>query len=141
MPVLMALLSIVVGLGLATLIGEAFHLSSFIVNMMTAMGLALGIDYSLFIISRFREERARGFDKEAAIRRTAATANRAVLFSGTTFVIALFGMFLVPTNVLRSLAAGAVIVGLVSRSRPHPPSRHAAATRRSRERPAAAHSR
>jgi len=114
MPVLMALLSIVVGLGLATLIGEAFHLSNFIVNMMTAMGLALGIDYSLFIISRFREERARGLDKEAAIRRTAATANRAVLFSGTTFVIALFGMFLVPTNVLRSLAAGAVIVGLVS---------------------------
>ncbi len=114
MPVLMALLSIVVGLGLATVVGEAFHLSNFIVNMMTAMGLALGIDYSLFIISRFREERAHGLDKEAAIQRTAATANRAVLFSGTTFVIALFGMFLVPTNVLRSLAAGAVIVGLVS---------------------------
>jgi putative drug exporter of the RND superfamily len=114
MPVLMALLSIVVGLGLAAVVGEAFHLSNFIVNMMTAMGLALGIDYSLFIISRFREERAHGLDKEAAIQRTAATANRAVLFSGTTFVIALFGMFLVPTNVLRSLAAGAVIVGLVS---------------------------
>ena len=114
MPVLMALLSIVVGLGVATLVGEAFHLSNFIVNMMTAMGLALGIDYSLFIISRFREERARGLDKEAAIARTAATANRAVLFSGATFVIALFGMFLVPTNVLRSLAAGAVIVGVVS---------------------------
>jgi RND superfamily putative drug exporter len=114
MPVLMALLSIVVGLGLATLVGDAFHLSNFIVNMMTGMGLALGIDYSLFIISRFREERARGLDKEAAIQRTAATANRAVLFSGATFVIALFGMFLVPTNVLRSLAAGAVIVGIVS---------------------------
>ena len=114
MPVLMALLSIVVGLGLATLIGEAFHLSTFIVNMMTAMGLALGIDYSLFIISRFREERSHGLDKEAAIQRTAATANRAVLFSGGTFVIALCGMFLVPTNVLRSLAGGAVIVGLVS---------------------------
>ena len=78
------------------------------------MGLALGIDYSLFIISRFREERASGFDKETAIQRTAATANRAVLFSGTTFVVALFGMFLVPTNILRSLAAGAVIVGIVS---------------------------
>jgi uncharacterized membrane protein YdfJ with MMPL/SSD domain len=114
MPVLMAVLSIVVGLGIATLIGEEFHLSTFIVNMMTAMGLALGIDYSLFVISRFREERARGLDKEAAIQRTAATASRAVLFSGSTFVIALLGMFLVPTNILRSLAAGAVIVGLVS---------------------------
>ena len=79
--------------------------------MMTAMGLALGIDYSLFVISRFREERARGLDKDAAIQRTAATASRAVLFSGSTFVIALLAMFLVPTNILRSLAAGAVIVG------------------------------
>jgi len=114
MPVLMALLSILVGLGIATLVGEEFHLSVFIVNMMTAMGLALGIDYSLFVISRFREERANGLDKEAAIQRTAATASRAVLFSGSTFVIALLGMFLVPTNILRSLAAGAVIVGIVS---------------------------
>ena len=114
MPVLMALVSILVGLGIATLVGEEFHLSTFIVNMMTAMGLALGIDYSLFVISRFREERAGGLDKEAAIQRTAATASRAVLFSGSTFVVALLGMFLVPTNTLRSLAAGAVIVGVVS---------------------------
>jgi putative drug exporter of the RND superfamily len=113
-PVLMALVSILVGLGIATLVGEEFHLSTFIVNMMTAMGLALGIDYSLFVISRFREERAGGLDKEAAIQRTAATASRAVLFSGSTFVVALLGMFLVPTNTLRSLASGAVIVGVVS---------------------------
>ena len=114
MPMLMALLSIVVGLGIATLVGEEFHLSTFIINMMTGMGLALGIDYSLFIVSRFREERAAGLDKEAAIQRTAATASRAVLFSGATFVIALLGMFLVPTNLLRSMAAGAIIVGVVS---------------------------
>ena len=114
MPVLMALLSIVVGLGIATLVAQEFSLSVFIVNMMTGMGLALGIDYSLFVISRFREERGRGLDTQAAIRMTGATAGRAVLFSGTTFVIALLGLFLVPTNVLRSLAAGAVIVGVVS---------------------------
>ena len=81
--------------------------------MMTGMGLALGIDYSLFVISRFREERPRGLQGRGH-RATAATASRAVLFSGTTFVIALLGMFLVPTNVLRSLAAGAIIVGIVS---------------------------
>jgi putative drug exporter of the RND superfamily len=114
MPMLMALVSIIVGLGIATIIAQEFSLSVFIVNMMTGMGLALGIDYSLFIISRFREERARGLDKDAAIAMTAATASRAVLFSGTTFVIALLGLFLVPTNVLRSLAAGAIIVGVVS---------------------------
>ena len=114
MPMLMALVSIIVGLGIATIVAQEFSLSVFIVNMMTGMGLALGIDYSLFVISRFREERARGLDRDAAIAMTAATASRAVLFSGTTFVIALLGLFLVPTNVLRSLAAGAIIVGVVS---------------------------
>jgi putative drug exporter of the RND superfamily len=114
MPFLMALLSITVGLGIATIVAQEFSLSVFIVNMMTGMGLALGIDYSLFVISRFREERARGLGKDAAIAMTGATASRAVLFSGMTFVIALLGLFLVPTNVLRSLAAGAVIVGVVS---------------------------
>ena len=78
------------------------------------MGLALGIDYSLFMISRFREERGHGHGKEAAIRITGATASRAVLLSGSTFVVALLGMFLVPVTILRSLAAGAVIVGVVS---------------------------
>ena len=114
MPVLMALLSIAVGLGIATLVAQEFSLSVFVVNMMTGMGLALGIDYSLFVISRFREERGHGLDGQDAIRRAGATAGRAVLFSGSTFVVALLGMFLVPTNVLRSLAAGAIIVGVVS---------------------------
>ena len=114
MPVLMALLSIIVGLGITALLAKEFSLSVFIVNMMTGMGLALGIDYSLFMISRFREERARGRSKEAAIRITGATASRAVLFSGSTFVVALLGLFLVPVTILRSLAAGAVIVGVVS---------------------------
>src|SRR6202020_3304260 len=114
MPMLMALVSIIVGLGIAAIVAQEFSLSVFIVNMMTGMGLALGIDYSLFVISRFREERGRGLDKDAAIAMTGATASRAVLFSGTTFVIALLGLFLVPTNLLRSLAAGAVIVGVVS---------------------------
>ena len=114
MPVLMALLSIAAGMGIAALLAQQFSLSAFIINMMTGMGLALGIDYSLFIISRFREERGDGAGKDEAIRRAGATAGRAVLVSGSTFVVALSGMFLVPTNILRSLAAGAIIVGAVS---------------------------
>ena len=82
--------------------------------MLTGMGLALGIDYSLFVISRYREERTRGLEKTNAIGRAGATASRAVLFSGSTFVVALFGMLLVPTTIMRSLAAGAIIVGVVS---------------------------
>ncbi|MGC9974322.1 MAG: MMPL family transporter, partial [Gaiellaceae bacterium] len=113
-PVLMALVSIVVGMGVVSLLSLQFGFSVFIVNMLTGMGLALGIDYSLFVLSRYREERAAGAAEEAAIRVAGATASRAVSFSGGTFVIALFGMFLVPTSVMRSLAAGAIIVGIVS---------------------------
>jgi uncharacterized membrane protein YdfJ with MMPL/SSD domain len=113
-PVLMAILSILVGLGIVALLSLGFSLSIFIVNMLTGMGLALGIDYSLFVVSRYREERGKGLAKEAAIATAGATASRAVLFSGSTFVVALFGMLLVPTSIMRSLAAGAIIVGVVS---------------------------
>ena len=113
-PVVMALISILVGLGIVAVLSLVFGLSVFIVNMLSGMGLALGIDYSLFIISRFREERARGLAKTDAIACAGATASRAVLFSGSTFVIAMFGMLFVPTQILRSLAAGAIVVGLVS---------------------------
>src|SRR5579875_504699 len=113
-PALMAVLSIVVGLGIVALLSLGFSLSVFIVNMLTGMGLALGIDYSLFVISRYREERGHGLTQEAAIRTAGATASRAVLFSGSTFVVALFGMLIVPTSIMRSLAAGAIIVGIVS---------------------------
>ena len=113
-PVSMAVLSILVGLGIVAVLSLAFSLSIFIVNMLTGMGLALGIDYSLFVISRYREERGRGLVKDAAIRTAGATASRAVLFSGSTFVVALFGMLIVPTSIMRSLAAGAIIVGIVS---------------------------
>jgi uncharacterized membrane protein YdfJ with MMPL/SSD domain len=113
-PMLMALVSILVGLGLVALLSLEFELSVFIVNMLTGMGLALGIDYSLFVISRYREERARGVDRDGSIALAGATASRAVLFSGSTFVVALVGMLLVPTTIMRSLAAGAIIVGIVS---------------------------
>src|SRR5438067_2218282 len=113
-PVLMAILSIVVALGLVALLSLGFELSVFIVNMLTGMGLALGIDYSLFVVSRYREERRRGFAKDDAIALAGATASRAVLFSGSTFVIALLGMFIVPTSIMRSLALGAILVGIVS---------------------------
>jgi putative drug exporter of the RND superfamily len=113
-PLLMAIVSIVVALGLTALLAQEFELSVFVVNMITGMGLALGTDYSLFVLSRYREERARGRDPIDAIDASGATASRAVLFSGTVFVIAMFGMLLVPNSIMRSLAAGAILVGIVS---------------------------
>jgi uncharacterized membrane protein YdfJ with MMPL/SSD domain len=113
-PLLIALPSIIVALAFVAILGHAFSLSIFVVNMLTGMGLALGIDYALFVVSRFREERGRGREKLDAISASAMTANRAVLFSGTTFVIAMFGMFIVPSSIMRSLAVGAILVGIVS---------------------------
>ncbi|HYJ68674.1 MAG TPA: MMPL family transporter [Nocardioidaceae bacterium] len=114
LPVAMALVSIIVALGIAAIVGQGFELSFFIVNMAVAMGLALGIDYSLFVVSRYREERHHGLDKLDAIAVSGATASKAVLFSGSSFVVALLGMLLVPDTVLRSLAFGAVLVGIVT---------------------------
>jgi RND superfamily putative drug exporter len=114
LPLLIALPSIVVALSFVAVLGHLFSLSIFTINMLTGMGLALGIDYSLFVVSRFREERGHGREKFDAISASAMTANRAVLFSGTTFVIAMFGMFIVPNSIMRSLAVGAILVGIVS---------------------------
>jgi uncharacterized membrane protein YdfJ with MMPL/SSD domain len=113
-PLVTAIVSIIVALGLCALVAEAFTLSVFVINMLTGMGLALGIDYSLFVVSRYREERGHGRAEHDAIALAGRTASRAVLFSGTTFVIALTGMLLVPSNVMKSLAVGAISVGIVS---------------------------
>jgi uncharacterized membrane protein YdfJ with MMPL/SSD domain len=113
-PLLMAIIAMVVALGLTALLAQQFELSVFVINMLTGMGLALGIDYSLFVVSRYREERAQGRKELDAIESAGATASRAVLFSGSVFVIAMFGMLLVPNSIMRSLAAGAILVGIVS---------------------------
>jgi len=113
-PLLITLPSIAVALGLVAVVAHAFSLSVFVINMLTGMGLALAIDYSLFVVSRFREERGRGREKLDAIAAAARTANRAVVFSGTTFVIAMFGLLIVPSSTMRSLAVGAIVVGIVS---------------------------
>ena len=113
-PVLLAIVAIIVALALVAIVGQAWDVSFFVVNMLTGMGLALGVDYALFIVSRFREERAGGVEKVEAVGATGRTASRAVLFSGTAFVIAMTGMLLVPDTILRSLAAGAILVGFTA---------------------------
>jgi uncharacterized membrane protein YdfJ with MMPL/SSD domain len=113
-PLLLAIVSIVIATGTAALIGQAFELNLFVVNIITMIGLAVGIDYSLFIVHRYREERRAGLDKYEAIATTGATSSRAVMFSGGTVVIGLLGMMVVPTNIYRSLATGAIAVAVIS---------------------------
>ncbi len=113
-PVATALIAILTAVGLTAIVGIFADLSIFTINMISGMGLALGIDYSLFIVSRFREERSGGRDKLDAIAATGETASRAVLFSGLAFVIAMFGLLLIPNTIFRSLATGAILVGVMS---------------------------
>ncbi|HUG83765.1 MAG TPA: MMPL family transporter [Euzebya sp.] len=109
-PIGMALVAIVGAVGLTAMVGQVTDLSFFVVNMITMIGLAVGIDYTLFIIQRYREERAGGLSTAEAIAVAGATAGRAVLFSGVTVIIALLGLLLVPDTIMRSLGAGAILV-------------------------------
>ncbi len=113
-PIILAVAAIFISLGLTAALGYFFDLSFFITNMITMIGLAVGIDYALFVVERYREERRRGLPKLDAIEFAGATANRAVFFSGMTVILALVGMFLVPTTIFRSLAVGAILVVIVA---------------------------
>ncbi|MEK7281274.1 MAG: MMPL family transporter [Chloroflexota bacterium] len=111
-PLVLALATIVIALGATALVGQAFPLVYFVTNMISVMGLAVGIDYSLLILSRFREERRRGVEKGEAIAHIGATAGRTVLFSGMTVVLALSGLLILPFTLFRSMATGAILVVL-----------------------------
>ena len=113
-PIGLAIVSIIVALGLVALIGQAFELVFFVTLMVTMIGLAVGIDYSLLIVSRFREEMGGGLSKSAAAERAGNTAGRTVLFSGVTVIIALCGMLIVPFLFFQSLAIGAILVVAVA---------------------------
>jgi uncharacterized membrane protein YdfJ with MMPL/SSD domain len=114
LPPLVGALTIVttfLGLRIASEFGE---ISVFALNLVTALGLGLAIDYSLFIVSRFREELAKGFSREEAIRVTLATAGRTVLFSSLTVAAALAALLVFPQLFLYSMGIGGVIAALIA---------------------------
>ncbi len=110
LPLGLAIVAIVLALGAVGIIGQFFELVFFVTMMITMIGLAVGIDYSLLIVSRFREELDRGLGVKEAVAKTGDTAGRTVLFSGTTVVLALIGMLIVPVSFFRSLGLGAILV-------------------------------
>jgi len=88
---------------------------SFIVQFLVALiGLGLAIDYSLLIVVRWREERARGLENQAAVQKAMETAGRAVLFSGTTVAIGLLALIVLPVPFLRSMGYGGMLIPLVT---------------------------
>jgi RND superfamily putative drug exporter len=114
LPIVLALLSIFVTVGATALVSNVMEMSNFIVFIITMIGLAVGIDYSLFIVQRFREERAVGREKIDAIATAGATAVRTVFFSGMAVAIALAGMLIMPNATFQSFAVGAMLVVTVT---------------------------
>ena len=112
LPVGLAVVAIIIALAAVAVIGQQFQLVFFVTMMITMIGLAVGIDYSLLIVSRFREEMKRGLTPKEAVRKTGDTACRTVLFSGATVVLALVGLLIVPASFYQSLALGAILVVL-----------------------------
>ncbi|MEX2010861.1 MAG: MMPL family transporter [Chloroflexota bacterium] len=108
--------AVFVALGIIYLVAGATPMSIFVLNLATLLGLGLGVDYSLLMTSRFREELAarNGPERVAdAVRVTVATAGRAVFFSGLTVLLGLIGLILFEFMILRSVGiAGAVVVAL-----------------------------
>jgi uncharacterized membrane protein YdfJ with MMPL/SSD domain len=116
LPPLMGGLSIVLTFLALRIASEFMSLSVFALNLVTGLGLGLAIDYSLFIISRYREETAKhGYGPEA-LRRTLGTAGRTVLFSSLTVAAALASLLVFPQRFLYSMGVGGVVVALLSAS-------------------------
>ena len=114
-PVGLAIVSILITLAIVSVIGTIFgELVFFVLLWITMIGLAVGIDYCLFVVSRFREELARGLSTRDAVIKAGATASRTVFFSGMTVVIALLGVFIVPHTLFFATGLGAILVVLVS---------------------------
>jgi len=113
MPVAMGAIAVLVTLGLLGLITLKLSVSVFALNITSMLGLALGIDYSLLIVNRFREELATGSIEQAVVR-TVDTAGRAVFFSGLTVCISLVCLLLFPILLLQSLGMAGSLVVLLS---------------------------
>jgi RND superfamily putative drug exporter len=105
-PILTALLGLGVGLGSLTLVAAVMDVPKFAPQMAGMIGLGVGIDYALFIVTRYRQELHAGRDPERATVIALDTSGRAVLFAGTTVVISLLGMFLMNLSFVRGLATG-----------------------------------
>jgi uncharacterized membrane protein YdfJ with MMPL/SSD domain len=114
-PIVLALSAIVGAMGLVGIYSHAVApVSQYVSEIVVLIGLAVAVDYSLFVITRFRTERARGQTKVGAIEIASSTSGRAVFFSGLAVMISLGGLFVMDDDVFRSIAIGSVAVVLIS---------------------------
>jgi RND superfamily putative drug exporter len=114
LPIITALLGLGTGIALTGVLSHVIDMPDVSSELATMIGLGVGIDYSLFVVTRFREEYRAGADAAEATVTAMDTAGRAVLFAGTTVIIALAGMFVLGVGFLYGLALGSVIAVLLT---------------------------
>jgi len=108
LPIITALFGIAIAFGVLDLLSHVVTTPVFAPEMMAMIGLGVGIDYALFVVTRFRQGLAEGRDPRAAACVSLATSGRAVLFAGTTVILSLLGLFLLQLPFMRGLAIGAI---------------------------------
>ncbi len=113
-PVLLALSAVLGSVGLSAIVSHVAHASDTTSSVILLMGMAVGVDYSLFYVKREREEKAAGHDGREALLRAAATSGQAVLISGVTVLIAMAGLLFAGSKIFESLGIGAMIVVFMS---------------------------
>ncbi len=114
LPLVLGFVSVIVTGALIYFLSLQIETSVFVTNMASMIGIGVAIDYSLFILARYREERASGRDKDAALAEALSTSGLAVAFSGLAVIVSLAGLWMVDNQALRSMALGAMTVVAVS---------------------------
>ena len=114
LPLLIGMVTIVIALALAFIVGQAMDLSVFIKNIATMLGLGLGIDYSLFILTRYRSERRAGRSVDDAVVETVRHAGKAIAFSGLTVAIGLAALLAAGEPTVVSIGVGGLLVAFVA---------------------------
>lgn len=114
LPLVIGIISVLTTFALLRVVNVGIELSPFALNLVIGLGLGVAIDYSLFLVSRFREELGAGFEPPEAVRRTMATAGRTVIFSSVTIAAALACLCVFPLPFLYSMGIGGLMVSLVA---------------------------
>ncbi|MCR8643681.1 MMPL family transporter [Paenibacillus sp. N1-5-1-14] len=110
LPLAVGMVSVSMTLGITYFIAQGYAMSNFLPNLVSMLGLAVGIDYALFMVSRFREELKKQSTVSEAVAMTCQTAGKSIFFSGIAVLIGLLGMLFIDMNFFRSLSIGGIIV-------------------------------
>jgi uncharacterized membrane protein YdfJ with MMPL/SSD domain len=110
LPLALGVAAVVVTGAIVFFLSQVYGMSTFVTNMASMLGIGVAVDYSLFILARYREELANGLEPEEARTVALRTSGMAVTFSGITVIVALAGLFLIDAKVVQSMAVGAIVV-------------------------------